>query len=145
MISNAARQLAPTSYIDSVLLLSPLVLGSAPAPEPPVVTAPDDITINFAYGGPGLSQANQELIDWLDSATATSGVITTDVADLGNPIPAGGPYVVTFTSNDSGTGLSGQDTANLTVEELPAETVAVNTHIKVSTLSGGARKRDNSR
>ena len=87
----------------------------------PIVTAPSNTELFFANGGAGLAQNDTGLTSWLATASATdetapaTPVVTSDIASLGDPIPAG-VHTVTFSATDSA-GNTGQDTAQLTVTE----------------------------
>lgn len=90
----------------------------------PVVTAPADITINIGLLSAGLAHNNSTLVTWLSSATSadaiagnlSSGITNNLASTLANPIPAGGPYTIIFTSIDPAANV-GTDTATLTVTQ----------------------------
>jgi len=103
---------------------NPFVWAVSEANNPPVVTAPTDIEIQFVNGGAGLAKDDSTLLAWLASAFVVddSDILTVsgDLSALADPIPAGGPYTITFLSSaDSGL-LTDTDTAQLTVSEAAA-------------------------
>lgn len=118
---------------------------------PPVVTAPDDIEITFPYGSGGLAQSDTTLTAWGQSATVTDDIDTleasADFTAFGDPIPAG-YYNVTFTSDPDSGGLTGSDTALLTVTEgqaanqAPIVTPPADLSIEFAFGSGGLAKTD---
>jgi len=87
--------------------------------QAPTVTAPDNVTIEFANGSSGLAKNDATLVALIDAATVSDDVDTLTLNDvlsgLADPIPAG-VYTLTFTATDSG-GLSDSDTMQLTVVE----------------------------
>ena len=84
------------------------------------VTAPADAAVEFAFGAGGLAHA--DLAAFVASATATGGtaplVITSDLGDLPNPIPAG-VRTITFTATDAD-GLTATASSQITISEAQA-------------------------
>ncbi len=90
------------------------------ANQAPNVTA-SNTTIEFAFGGAGLAKSNSTLVAWLASAIVTDDSnqeldAPGNITALADPIQPGS-YVVTFTSEEDGGGLTGSDTATLIVLE----------------------------
>jgi hypothetical protein len=104
-----------------VFVFSPVAAGGN---NQPIVTPPNDITLQFANGGAGLSKSNAQLLAWIATASATdiedgALAVTADLSSLADPIPAG-TYTITFTSAQDTSGLTGSATAQLTVQEAVA-------------------------
>jgi len=120
--------------VDTILVLTPLSVSftgiafsntySAYVPnQPPVVTPPADLSIEFAFASGGLSKSNSTLTAWLASATVSDDndeglTASGDISALSDPIVVGS-YPITFSATDNG-GLTGTATANLIVSEAAA-------------------------
>lgn len=118
----------------------------------PVVTAPADIQIQYAYGTGGVSKANSTLVAWLNSATANDAeqgalVVIGDVSAYPDPMVAGA-YDIDFDSEADDFGLIGSDTATLTIVEIfapntaPVVTAPADIQIEFAFGSGGLAKSD---
>lgn len=94
----------------------------------PVVTAPANITIEFANGEAGLLKTDAQLEAWVALATVTddadSVTVDADLSGLPSTITAG-IYNIQFDSTADGAGLTGSDTAVLTVAEAAAQVAKV--------------------
>lgn len=106
-----------------VFVFSPVAAGGN---NQPIVTPPNDITLQFANGGAGLSKSNAQLLAWIATASCTdiedgALAVTADLSGLPDPIQSG-VYDIAFTSAQDASGLTGSATAQLTV----SEAVAVN-------------------
>ena len=81
--------------------------ANAPDVIAPVVTPPANITLYFPYRSAGLAKSNTMLLNHMDTARATdetapaNPVVTHNLAALADPIPAGGPYIITASATDT--------------------------------------------
>ncbi len=104
-----------------------LIINEADAPnQAPVVTAPSNITIEFATGGSGLAKNDPSLLAWIALATVTDDTdvvtVSADLSALADPIPVG-THEITFNSSLDSGGLAGSDIAYLTVQEEQGSTL----------------------
>lgn len=113
---------------------------------PPVVTPPDDVTIEFPFNAAGLPHDNALLQTFRDAASAVDAVspaspaVSDDIGDLDDPIPAG-TYTVAFSATDDA-GNEGTATAELTVARAVDIGVAVSHNTHAFNLNGEAFTED---
>lgn len=144
-----------TSEIDSGGLLgtatSVLTIAEDGTPNiAPVVTAPNNISIQYANGQSGLDQTNSSLVAWATSATVVddtdSGLtVSSDLSSLANPIPSG-THTITFTSQADSGGLVGTAAATLTISQVantaPVVTAPISLALEYENGSSGIAKNN---
>ena len=116
----------------------------------PIVTAPSNISIQYANGQSGLDKSNSTLVAWATSATVVddndSGLtVSGDLTTLADPIPSGS-YTITFTSQADSGGLVGTAAATLTISQVantaPVVTAPISLALEYENGSSGIAKNN---
>tara|TARA_R110000822_G_scaffold84867_3_gene199041 strand:- start:19252 stop:22083 length:2832 start_codon:yes stop_codon:yes gene_type:complete len=105
------------------------VVEAAGGNTAPIVTAPNDVSLQYPNGSTGLSKTDTVFLAWLATATVVDDsdtlTATADLSGLADPIPQGS-YTITFTATDT-EGLVGTDIAVLTLSEQTSPGLVIET------------------
>ncbi len=112
--------------------------------QPPVVTPPGSLTLQYPNGDSGLPKNNSELVSWTQLGLAVDAedgalTVTADLSALADPILPNA-YSVPFNSAPDSQGLVGTSNAILLVQEAPP-TLSISPPVgRVMFASGGGRR-----
>ncbi|MBL4761396.1 MAG: hypothetical protein JKY93_01695 [Gammaproteobacteria bacterium] len=96
-----------------------IMAGSGAVDAPPVVTAPNDITLYFDYGTSGLSKGDSLFLDWVATASVTDDNDNLQIDDVLSVLPSimpAGSRTITFSATDTN-GSTSSDSALLNIVE----------------------------